>query len=125
MQEFRKGLTALLFDEAFTIHPLIMSCLITMCEDAGVPMVFVGEALQVTSKQDRRYLEQGWHERYAFMMLPWQRLEQSGRLLYVKLTGSYRLPQAQFDMLMQVRRICSASRQRHCLWSMMLSLEAS
>jgi hypothetical protein len=45
----QRGCTAVLMDEAFTLHPLLMSVLFRVCIQFGVVLVTVGEALQVNS----------------------------------------------------------------------------
>ena len=102
VKEFRRGVTVVASDEAFTVHPLLMAVLLHLVEEFGVVLLFVGEALQINAMQDERMLQRGWHERFAFNMQPWLGLEQTGRLLYVQLRQNFRLPLLQFQMLMRV-----------------------
>lgn len=46
-KEFTRGVTGVALDEAFTVHPLVMSSFIRFCEEYGIAIFLVGEALQV------------------------------------------------------------------------------
>jgi len=102
MREIKRGCTAVLSDEAFTVHPLLMSVLLWVAVQWGVVVIFVGEALQINCMQDERMLARGWFQRFAFQMNPWLNLEQNGQLLYFRRQQNFRLPPAQFQMLMRV-----------------------
>jgi hypothetical protein len=58
VKEFRRGISLLASDEAFTVHPLLMAVLLFLVEEFGVLFLFVGEALQINSMQDGRMLGQ-------------------------------------------------------------------
>lgn len=103
VREFTRGATALLADEAFTVHPLLMAVPLWVVLRYAVVFIFVGEALQICSLQDVRMQNRGWHARFAFLMKPWSELEQRGTLLYFKLDTNFRLPPHQFQMLRRVK----------------------
>jgi hypothetical protein len=102
VKEFKRGITVLASDEAFTIHPLLMAVLLWLVESFCVVFPFMGEALQIDSMQDDRMLKKGWHERFAFNMEPWLTLERTDRALYFQLRQNFRLPQNKHQMLMRV-----------------------
>jgi hypothetical protein len=100
---FKEGASLVAFDEAFTLHPLVVMVLLRLAAEYGVATYSTGEALQITAKKDPRYLSMGWHEMQPFQQEEWQELEREGRLLYVRLGTNHRLPPDQFKMLMRVR----------------------
>lgn len=96
---FKKGCTAVLDDEVFTTHPLVLSALLGACIEHEVVLATLGEALQIASLHDDEYMERGWHTRFAFKAsgrcLPGMRWRRKIRFLFFKLGQSFRLPALQ------------------------------
>jgi hypothetical protein len=91
-----------LYDEAFTLHPLILSVLVMFCDERRVVQLIFGEVLQINSKTDPEYEELGWHQSHAFLTPPWRQIQDGRRLPFVQLDRNHRLPPEQFQLLQRV-----------------------
>ncbi len=98
----KDGVRCLAFDEAFTLHPLLVDVLLSMADDWGCMTFSAGEILQITARTDIKWMNAGWHEAYAFQMATWRSLEQAGRLVYLRLSHNHRLLPGQNAMLQRV-----------------------
>jgi hypothetical protein len=101
-RHFQQGVTFLGFDEAWTIHPLVLDCLMAAAHESGVVTFSVGEALQITARTEPAWIQQGWHTTHGFAMPVWQHLQQQGSIIFLKLTENHRSSPSDAAMLRRV-----------------------
>lgn len=100
------GVNFIAFDEAWTLHPLVLDCFVAAAHEYGVVTFSVGEALQITARTDEQWVARGWHSTHGFTMPYWQQLQQQGQVLFLHLTTNHRLCPHDAGLLRRVRTPC-------------------
>jgi len=99
---FDEGVQFVGFDEAWTLHPLVLDNFMAAADEHGVVTFSVGEVLQVTARTHEAWVRAGWHTRHGFAMPYWQHLQQQDQLVFLQLRCNHRLSGQQADLLQRV-----------------------
>lgn len=96
------GLGIVLYDEEWTLHPLIHDHFVRFLDERHVMSCGAGELLQTRPKLEQQWLDRNWHQPLAFNEPYYQQLLQRGSVLFMRLRHNHRLPPDQFKMMQRV-----------------------
>lgn len=91
-----------LYDEEWTLHPLIHDHFVRFLDERHVMSCGAGELLQTRPKLEQQWLDRNWHQPLAFNEPYYQQLLQRGSVLFMRLRHNHRLPPDQFKMMQRV-----------------------
>lgn len=112
MEMFTKGSNVVVLDEVYTLHPLLVDCLLRLLDSFHITCLFAGDPLQVRQKVDKQHLEHvtnrgatQWLWDVAFKMPQWQRLHGDGRIMYLYLSTQHRFDAGESALMREVSNV--------------------